>query len=82
MMVSERLWVGTGPESDAGTNGVENCATARQAANAVKAGSIAVVPTTDVAYDAILAMGYPQAHAAHAVLNRNVGQDDLEDTLF
>jgi hypothetical protein len=82
MMISESLWVGKGPESSTGTSGVLNCATAKQAADAIKANYIAVVPTTDVAHDAILAMGYGQAWATFATKDRNITPDDVVSFLF
>jgi hypothetical protein len=81
MMISEHLWVGKGPETHLGAKGVTQCATAKQAADAIRNGFIAVVPTTDVAHDTILALGYDPLLANHAV-NRGVGPDDVESLLL
>jgi hypothetical protein len=54
MMISELLWVGRGP--DDGT-AEQYCASAGEAVTLIKQDIAAVVPTTDIAHQALLLLG-------------------------
>lgn len=80
MFVSESLYVGTGPDPDEEqahfNRRVVNVATAQQAADVINANGVAVVPTTDVAKQALVVLGYGPAWAAFAVHETGISADD------
>lgn len=71
MMVTGRLYVGTGPNADMERRyyGRETTlvATARQAQIVIDGGDVAVVPTTDVAKDTLVLLGASPEWARMAV---------------
>ena len=78
-MVSESLYVGSGPDSDTEhrlyNRHVIRVATAQQAAKVINGGNVAIVPTTDVAKEALIVLGYGPVWAAMAV-HETVSPDD------
>lgn len=79
MMVSEMLWVGKGPEGPPSFGPVRECATAQQAANAMKDNFTAVVPTTDIARDTLILLGVGEAWASYATQGTPVERDVTVD---
>lgn len=78
MMVSEMLWVGRGPEYTS-FGPVTECATAQQAIDVMDEGRVAVVPTTDIAKEALLMLGVGEAWAAYATQGTTVERDVTVD---
>ena len=78
MMVSEKLWVGVGPDTPS-FGIVVQCATAEQAKEAMGDANTAVVPTTDVARDTLLLLGVGEAWATYATQGTPVERDVTVD---
>lgn len=71
MMVTERLYVGTGPDEEMERKyygrGVIHTATPQQAKAVIDGGDVTVVPTTDVAKDTLVLLGASPAWSRMAV---------------
>ena len=78
MMVSEMLWVGRGPDTPL-FGPIKECATARQALNAIESSNTAVVPTTDIAKETLLLLGCSEAWATFATGGTLVEWDIVVD---
>lgn len=66
MMVSECLWVGTGPKEPA-LGKIVHCRSAGQAYTEIEKWNTVVVPTTDMAKDVLRLLGCGEAWIAFAV---------------
>lgn len=74
MWISNRLYVGTGPDPDAERDlyqrDVVRVATSAQAARVIDAGGVAVVPTIDIARETLLLIGADSTWAWAATTGR------------
>lgn len=76
MYVSPRLYVGRAPNDE--ETAAKHAGSARQAAQLIKQGFVVVVPTTDIAHEALLLLGSSPEHALRATGRPAMNADLLD----